>query len=203
MALRHLWQPVFAVAFLCWSGSAVALAQTKAPLPINQLGGYAGQAVSAIRNRDIGSGYTGASLNSIALQNARANIPYVGQGSTSSAAGGARLGLGVGGVGGGSKPFSGFSPSPTVSPYLNLFNDSRNGSTDFNYQTLVRPQLQQQQFNQHSQNQAYEMSRRIQQISAQADFNPEGSKTQYPTGHQTVFQYHGHYYPQFSAPRRR
>jgi hypothetical protein len=203
MTMQRLWHSVLTVLVVSWCGFTVVHAQTKSPPPVVQLNGYAGEATRAVRNRDIGTGYSGASLNSIALQNARGNIQYVGQSSTASAAGGARLGLGIGGAGGGSKPFSNFSPSPTVSPYLNLFNDSRNGNTDFNYQTLVRPQLQQQQFNQQSQSQAYDLSRRLQQISAQADYNPEGSKTQYPTGHQTVFQYHGHFYPQPAAPRRK
>jgi hypothetical protein len=41
------------------------------------------------------------------------------------------------------KPFSGYTPSPTVSPYLNLF---RNSNSDVNnYTTLVQPYLQQEQ----------------------------------------------------------
>jgi hypothetical protein len=42
-----------------------------------------------------------------------------------------------------SKPFSGYTPTPTVSPYLNLF---RNSNSDVNnYNTLVKPYLEQEQ----------------------------------------------------------
>jgi hypothetical protein len=98
------------------------------------------------------------------------------------------------------KPFSGFSPSPTTSPYLNLFREDFGGNSDLNYNTLVRPQLQQQQFNQQVQRQSLDMSRRMQAMAAQSDYNPQGSKDQYPTGHQTVFKYFGHYHP--TAPYR-
>jgi hypothetical protein len=70
-----------------------------------------------------------------------------------------------------------------------------NGGSNFNYSTLVQPQLQQQQLNQQLERQNLQTNRRLQAIAAQADFNPEGSKDEYPTGHQTVFQYMGHYYP--------
>ena len=94
-----------------------------------------------------------------------------------------------------SKPFSSYSPQPTVSPYMNLFRVDLGGSSDFNYSTLVRPQLQQQQVNEQLERQNLQNARRLQSIAAQADFNPEGSKDQYPTGHQTAFGYTGHYYP--------
>jgi hypothetical protein len=97
------------------------------------------------------------------------------------------------------KPFSNLTSAPTVSPYLNLFRNDLNGQSDFNYQTLVRPQLQQQQVNSQLQRQDLQNARRLQAIAAQADFNPSGSKDEYPTGHQTVYNYTGHYFP---APQR-
>jgi hypothetical protein len=93
------------------------------------------------------------------------------------------------------KPFSTYSAPPTVSPYLNLFRVDLNGNSDFNYSTLVRPQLQQQQTNNQLERQNLQNARRLQSIAAQADFNPQGAKDQYPTGHQTVFGYRGHYFP--------
>ena len=49
------------------------------------------------------------------------------------------------------KPFSGYSPRPSVSPYMNLFRgDNDYGRVD-NYSTLVRPKLQQQQQNRQTQ----------------------------------------------------
>jgi hypothetical protein len=113
----------------------------------------------------------------------------------------ARIGLGAGGSQV-NKPFTGYDPGPTVSPYLNLFREDLEGNDHFNYTSLVRPQLQQQQFNQQVQRQNLELNRRLQSLAAQSDFNPEGSKSQHPTGHQTVFNYHGHYYPSMGARRR-
>jgi hypothetical protein len=89
-----------------------------------------------------------------------------------------------------------------VFPYLNQLREERDGSSDFNYQTLVRPLLQQQQFNQQVERQAIDLARRMQSMAAQSDFNPEGSTTQFPTGHQSVFMYYGHYYPTANVRRR-
>jgi len=101
------------------------------------------------------------------------------------------------------KPFGNYSPAPTVSPYLNLFREDLGGQSDLNYQTLVRPQLRQQAINDRQQRESMEMARRLQSIGAQSDFNPAGSTTQPPTGHQTVFMYYGHYYPTMQQGRRR
>lgn len=45
------------------------------------------------------------------------------------------------------KPFTDYRPSPTISPYLNLFNDSTGIARPENYYTLVRPFLDQQKAN--------------------------------------------------------
>ena len=85
---------------------------------------------------------------------------------------------------------------------MNLFRDDLDGSGDFNYQTLVRPQLNQLQLNQQFQNQNSELNSRVQSISAQRDYaNPAGSETIYPTGHTTTFGYHGRYYPGMGQTR--
>ena len=165
--------------------------------PASDVSGNAGSELSKVYRRDIGTGYSGSSLNSIALNSARARVGNYGQQTTRS--GSIGVGLEAGPT---AKPFSSFSPSPTTSPYLNLFREDLDGSSDFNYQTLVRPMLQQQQFNQRMQQQGVDIARRLQAISAQADFNPEGSQTQYPTGHQTAQNYYGHYYPALNAGRR-
>lgn len=88
-----------------------------------------------------------------------------------------------------------------MSPYLNLFREDLDGQSDFNYQTLVRPQLQQQAVNERMQREATEFNRRLQALGAQSDFNPAGSVSMPPTGHQTVFMYYGHYYPQMQRRR--
>ena len=194
----QLW---FAFAFIA-SPAEFALAQApvySSPRPVSNPGGAAGSELGTIYRQDVGTGYSAAGQNAQALSSLRGTIPTAGYLAPPRTAG--RIGLGVGGSPA-SKPFSGFDPGPTVSPYLNLFREDFDGTSDFNYTTLVRPMLQQQQFNQQVQRQALELNRRLQSMAAQSDFNPEGSKSQYPTGHQTVFNYYGHYYPSMNARRR-
>jgi hypothetical protein len=169
--------------------------------PLTKVGGFTQSELTGIYQQDIGTGFSGQSLNNIALQNARAQGGYFGQTNTTNQRGGSttRLSMQPSG-GGGAKPFSSFSPSPTTSPYLNLFREDFGGNSDLNYNTLVRPQLQQQAFNQQVQRAGVEMTRRMQSIAAQGAFNPQGDKNQYPTGHQTVFKYYGHFHP--NAPYR-
>src|SRR4051812_45547963 len=143
------------------------------------------------------SSSSATSLNQLALKNAQQAMQQSYQQQSSGGMPGAgRIGLGLDTSYSGSKPFQGFSQGPTVSPYLNLFRVDQNGFQGFNYSTLVQPQLQQQQFNQKQNQQNTTTTRRLQAISAQADYNVQGSKEEFPTGHQTVFQYLGHYYPQ-------
>jgi len=160
----------------------------------SDVGGYAGRELSSIYRQGVGTGYTGQSLNQIAMRSAQASVPYVGQSTRSRPS---DLGLGSGQV---SKPFTSYSASPTVSPYLNLFREDLDGDSDLNYQTLVQPMLQQQRFNEQMQRQGIEIAQRLQSIAAQPDYNPQGSQSMYPTGHKTVFNYLGHFYP---APARR
>jgi hypothetical protein len=189
------------------SGSGLAMAQAPLsgnPTPLSKPGGYASTELAEIYRQSIGTGYSGQSLNSIALHSARVNNPNFGNPNYGrpTSGGGPRIGLGVGGSQA-NKPFSAYSPTPTVSPYLNLFREDIEGGGDLNYNTLVRPMLQQQQFNQQVQRQNIDISRRLQSMAAQSDFNPEGSRQQYPTGHQTVYRYYGRFYPTMNARVRR
>jgi hypothetical protein len=176
----------------------LALVAIHAGTCVGQSGFVADQQLTALNRRGIGTGYTSSGINSETLRRSQNLIPNVGQ---RTALPGAQIGLNSAPMRT-SKPFSSYSPAPTVSPYLNLFRQDLSGNSDFNYQTLVKPMLQQQQFNQQSQRQAYEMARRVQSIAAQGHYNMQGSKDQYPTGHQTAFQYYGRYYPGFQQPRR-
>ncbi len=182
---------------IAMSGAVVAQGQYQYPTattpynPFSQLGGYAGNALSQSYKQATGS----ASLNQMALRNAQQAMqqsyaPSIGMSSAG------RIGLGLGTSTSGSKPFTGFSQGPAVSPYLNLFRVDQNGFQGFNYSTLVQPELRQQQLNQQQQQQNQQTTRRLQAISAQADYAVQGSKESFPTGHQTAFQYLGHYYPQ-------
>ncbi|WP_145291892.1 hypothetical protein [Pirellulimonas nuda] len=105
-------------------------------------------------------------------------------------------------IGTSSKPFANSSVDNTVSPYLNLFlSDSLTSDPNFvPYQSLVRPQQNQMDFNRQIQAQGQALNRRVQEIAAKPAFNPQGSEQQLPTGHSTVFGNMSHYYPQ---PQRR
>src|SRR5215212_6526077 len=148
------------------------------------------------------AGSTALSLNQLALRNAQ-QIMQQSQQQSTGMQGAGRIGLGLDQSFSGNKPFTGFSRGPAVSPYLNLFRVDQNGQQGFNYSTLVAPQLQDQQFQQRQQQQNLTTTRRLQAISAQADYNVQGSKEQFPTGHQTVFQYMGHYFPQQRAHQKK
>jgi hypothetical protein len=191
-----------AVAFDVVVGGSTALAQVDVVKPRSGSGNISSNELRNIYREDVGTGFSSQSLNQLSLQFARARVGNVGQASANN--GGLtspRLQSSLGGST--SKPFSSVSSSPTVSPYLNLFREDFDGGGDFNYQTLVRPQFQQMATNQNFQRQNTELSQRVQSISAQGAFqNPAGSQTQYPTGHQTVFGYHGRYYPGMPQQRR-
>ena len=171
------------------------------PTPRSSVGGYTGQALRQLYRSDIGTGYTVAGQNSIALQGSTSRVPYVGQSTTSYGRDRERLDLGISSSSR-EKPFANVSSRPAVSPYMNLFREDFDGNSDFNYQTLVRPQVEQQKLNQQFEDQAQALSRRVQQISAQTAYDPRGSQSQYPTGHQTVFGYYGRYYPSMSTRGR-
>lgn len=136
-----------------------------------------------VRQTQLNSGFAGVRNPSLSY------LPGVSQYQS-----GPRINFGASTSSRGSKPFSSYQSSPTVSPYLNLFRTDLQGGGNFNYSTLVQPQLQQQQMNQQIERQNSQTNRRLQSIAAQMDYNPQGSKDQYPTGHQTVYNYMGHYY---------
>jgi hypothetical protein len=176
-----------------------AIAQTD-PTPRSKVGGYSGQQLRQLYREDVGTGFTASSQNALALQGARATVPFVGQSTTSYGA--QRLSLGLSSSRR-EKPFANVSTRPTVSPYLNLFREDLSDAGDLNYQTLVRPQIQQQQVNQEFQDASRALSYRVQQISARPAYHPGGSKSQAPTGHQTVFGYYGRFYPTMNSQGRR
>jgi hypothetical protein len=207
-----LW--ILAIGPVFWISQNSAFGQTSLedPKPNTNQTGYTGQALRNLYQSDIGQGFSSQSQNNLTLQNQHVRVPYVGQstwGQNTSAAPARpapRISTGLAPTRT-TKPFAGVNSaasSPAVSPYMNLFREDFDGSSDFNYQTLVRPQLQQMQVNQQFERQNLELNKRVQSISAQSAYqNPAGSEQQYPTGHQTVFMYHGRYYPALAQPRRR
>jgi hypothetical protein len=168
------------------------------PKPLSGTGGYAASELRSIYRSAVGTNYSVDTLNRNTIARGVARVPNVGQAS----APGSRLDTGLGNYGRANRPFEGFSPAPTISPYLNLFREDLDGQSDLNYQTLVRPQLQQQATNERLQRETLDLNRRLQSMAAQPDFNPAGSQSMPATGHQTVFMYHGHYYPQLQQRRR-
>lgn len=76
---------------------------------------------------------------------------------------------------------------PTVSPYLNLLNNNNPNVT--NYQSIVRPQVNQARVNS---NQAAQISRL--QARAPSSGN-SGNETLRSTGHQATWNNYSHYYP--------
>lgn len=195
---RQFWNRSCLAFAVVVCGAATAAAQLGNPRPISNPGGFASTEMRNIYRDSIGNGYSVNTLSQQSLNRATALVPNVGQSSWQQ---GGRINPGLPSAGSSRKPFSSYSPAPTVSPYLNLFREDLDGGSDLNYNTLVRPMLQQQQLNEQLQRQSYDINRRLQSISAQSDFNPAGSTAQPPTGHQTVFMYHGHYYP--AMQRRR
>jgi hypothetical protein len=183
------------------SVATVALGQYAPYNPFNNISGYAGGALQKYFQQTTNSSNAPPQsyLNQMALKNAQ-SLMMQSMSPPRSSFGAARIGLGAGTSFSGSKPFSNYSPGPTVSPYLNLFRVDLNGNQNFNYSTLVEPQLRQQQLNQQQERQNLQTSRRLQAISAQADYSIQGSKEEYPTGHQTVYMYYGHYY-QMARPQ--
>ena len=106
------------------------------------------------------------------------------------------------------RPFDNILRSPSVSPYLNLINQSGDPSTPggFNsgvarYQNFVRPQIDSRNRNARTQSQIRGLQNQVQQISTTA-VGGMSTTTQMgfqgqsiPTGHPSVFQYNSHFYP--------
>jgi hypothetical protein len=99
------------------------------------------------------------------------------------------------------KPFANATHRPTVSPYLNLMREDFSDETVPNYHTLVRPQLEQIQFQQAQQQRNDVVYRQLQQIQARGGLSPQGSEEMIPTGHATGFLNYSYYYP-FPGRRR-
>jgi hypothetical protein len=76
---------------------------------------------------------------------------------------------------------------PSVSPYLNLINNNDPNLT--NYQSLVRPQINQQRVNS-------QQSAQINRLEAKPPTSGNaGSESLRSTGHQATWKNYSHYYP--------
>lgn len=162
-----------------------------------------------IRNQAIGTGYTTSSVLANNFAQARGpGISNFQQTTTTASSGFGRtpstgsLSLTSGGLG--TKPFTTLNRSPTVSPFLNLFNTGIGGSSSSfdNYNTLVRPQLNQQRTNRQLQMQNQKLNQKVQAISASPAFQAQGSERIMQTGHSTAFGYYSRFYPGLNRRRR-
>ncbi len=145
----------------------------------------------AITNQSIGIGYSINSINQQILSQDRARV-----------SGNIGTSIGVNGGQRAEKPFTNVSNRPTVSPYLNLFNEGFSDGID-NYNTLVRPQIEQQRTNAQFRRQNDQLRRqeqsmnvRFQSLTASPAFNPGGNQNIFSTGHRTLFNNTLQYYPQ-------
>jgi hypothetical protein len=83
---------------------------------------------------------------------------------------------------------------PTVSPYLNLLQNNNQLNGIPNYQSLVKPLIEQRDA---SQRQGNSLQRLQQQVNSQGASGAGGQRS---TGHHTSFMNFSHFYP---APRSR
>jgi hypothetical protein len=191
MFANRWWLVLVVVAsLLICGGTAWAQMSLYNPAPSSSVGGYTGNAMTNIYRQSIGSNYSASSMIRNDISGSRAIVPYVGQSVQTSA--GYDVGVPTQTR---SKPFANVSSSPTVSPWMNMFRNDLSGEGDLNYQTLVRPQLDQERFNRQIERQNLQLGQRVEALAAQPAYNPQGSQYMYPTGHPTVFMDYRHFYP--------
>ena len=189
-SLRFLTLGLFVVAF-----SSEAWAQSGAKNT-----GYGATTTSNLLNRSKASRFSVQSItNNVRRQSIRSvGVPGVNHrnflGSSSSV------------MGQKSKPFTGVSRGPAVSPYLAL-SAPRASASD--YQSIIRPMQQQQRAQQRQQVQSIQQQRRLNQMAARSPFNTTGDENRAPTGHAAVFmsmgsyQNTGNYFPPMSPGKKR
>lgn len=93
-----------------------------------------------------------------------------------------------------SRPFDTQSRRPSVSPYMNLVNNNNAGAST-NYQSLVRPQVDQQNFNSHSASAIKNLQRSADSPARSKSTGDGGNAKLRSTGHAAVRQNYSHYYP--------
>jgi TolA-binding protein len=89
---------------------------------------------------------------------------------------------------------------PTVSPYLNLLRAGT--GYDANYQTLVRPALQNRQQARQQQSSINQLQSRVTNMQGQMVSERRQQGSRFSTGHPTRFMVYLHYFPPFPGRRR-
>lgn len=93
------------------------------------------------------------------------------------------------------RPFDGAGGRrPTVSPYMQLLNNNTGFAT--NYQSLVRPQVEQNNFNARSASAIRGLQRDAAASSTRSASSTEGNVKMRKTGHASTRENYSHYYPQ-------
>ncbi|HEY1602043.1 MAG TPA: hypothetical protein VGG64_20740 [Pirellulales bacterium] len=110
-----------------------------------------------------------------------------------------------------SRPFDDYTPPSSVSPYLNLVNNNNGTSNNnssanlfLNYQLMVKPQLEQRQFNRQSTAAIRQMQYQQQHASlVKSSGNTDSGKKLRATGHAATRVNYSHFYPTMNreAPR--
>lgn len=85
-----------------------------------------------------------------------------------------------------------YNPRPTVSPYLNLLQGGNNAFNLPQYQTLVRPFLDQQAVNERNQFESQTLRRQVNTLQNQVNRTTIGAGR--ATGHPTRYMNYSHYY---------
>ncbi len=98
------------------------------------------------------------------------------------------------------KPFTYVQDTPTVSPYQNLYREDL-GDAAPNYYSIVKPQLDQNNFQRQQQLRNQQVSRQMQDLQSQSPYAPQGSRQIMPTGHGTIYGYYSHFYPNMRRRR--
>lgn len=89
------------------------------------------------------------------------------------------------------KPFTGYSPGPVVSPYMNLYLGNNGAGIVNNYYSVVKPMLQQQNMNRQTEQSLREL--RIQNRLQQSQL--QQLNRQMPGAQGSSFMNYGGYYP--------
>jgi hypothetical protein len=93
------------------------------------------------------------------------------------------------------RPFEGAGGGrrPAVSPYMNLLNNNTGVAT--NYQSLVRPQIEQQNLNAKSSSAIRGLQKQAASSAGRAASTTEGNVKLRKTGHTAVRESYSHFYP--------
>jgi hypothetical protein len=85
-----------------------------------------------------------------------------------------------------------YNPRPTVSPYLNLLQGGGGALNLPQYQTLVRPFLEQQAINQRTAFDSQILQRQVNSLQSQVNYGQAAPGRS--TGHPTRYMNYSHYY---------